>query len=196
MGQIAPELSEIVIYTQAVKFKAHMKNFVSNNEHPEFKYEMEQRNISSSFVAPKAKNNAPSLLSGTSLKRQKSSSQLSTNSLKSAEECSVTPTSVTMNHANVNADCFKTTSVPESFCRRLYKKHPTKCIKYSRNHIVRVYPAGIRIDSSNFNPLNFWQFGMQVRDAFLFALKPIQLADGSPELSNCRYGDGCEQRNV
>jgi phosphatidylinositol phospholipase C epsilon len=155
-------LSEIVIYTQAVKFKAHMKNFISTND--DFKLEVEQRNTSNSFMTPKMRNNAPSLLSGTSLKRQRS--QLSINSLRSAEENSITPTTITMNNvnfnANLNADCYKTTSIPESFCRRICKKNPIKCINYSQKHIVRVYPSGMRIDSSNFNPLNFWQFGMQM----------------------------------
>lgn len=154
VGQIAPELSEIVIYTQAVKFKAHMKNFI--NDSLDFKCEAEQRNISSSFIT---KTN---LLSGTSLKRQKSSSQLSIHSLRSAEENSITPSSITMNNINLNADCWKTTSLHETFCRRLLKKNPRQCINYSKKHIVRVYPSGMRIDSSNFNPLNFWQFGMQV----------------------------------
>lgn len=137
-----------------------MKNFVTSHHEPlDFKYEIEQRAVSSSFAVPKMRNNAPSLLSGTSLKRQKSSSQLS---IKSTEETSANPSTMTINHhPNSTADCYKTTSLPESYCRRLYKKHPTKCINYSRNHIVRVYPAGIRIESSNFNPLNFFQFGFQ-----------------------------------
>lgn len=113
IGQIAPELSEIVIYSQAVKYKAHMKHFVSSNtELLEFKYDAEQRTISSSFGVPKMRSNAPSLLSDTPLKlrRQKSSSQMS---LKSNEENSAAPTTITtMNHANTTADCYKTTSVP------------------------------------------------------------------------------------
>ena len=27
---------------------------------------------------------------------------------------------------------------------------------------MRVYPAGMRIDSSNFNPVVFWMFGIQM----------------------------------
>lgn len=27
---------------------------------------------------------------------------------------------------------------------------------------MRTYPGGMRIDSSNFNPIQFWQFGLQM----------------------------------
>jgi phosphatidylinositol phospholipase C epsilon len=147
-----------------------MKNYIANNDPLELTFgrdETEQRTISSSFVVPKMRSNAPSLLSGVPPKRQKSSSQISTDSLKSADENSAAPTTATStNRPSTNATCYKTTSLPESFGRRLCKKHPLKCINYSRTHIVRVYPAGFRIESSNFNPLTFWQFGMQVRIAF------------------------------
>ncbi|VDN04557.1 unnamed protein product [Thelazia callipaeda] len=41
-------------------------------------------------------------------------------------------------------------------------KHPLKFIAYSRDQIVRTYPGGIRIDSSNFNPIQYWSFGIQM----------------------------------
>jgi len=35
-------------------------------------------------------------------------------------------------------------------------------IAHSETQLVRVYPASMRIDSSNFNPLNFWSYGVQM----------------------------------
>jgi hypothetical protein len=168
-----------------------MKNHIANNDPLEFSFgrdEMEQRTISSTFVVPKMRSNAPSLLSGAPPKRQKSSSQISTDSLKSTEEnsCAPTTTATTTNRPNTNAACYKTTSLPESFGRRLCKKHPLKCINYSRSHIVRVYPAGIRIESSNFNPLTFWQFGMQVRVVFQTLKLTLNNLDGRVKLPNRR----------
>lgn len=54
------------------------------------------------------------------------------------------------------------TSLTEASARKLCRKHPLKCVSYTRNHIMRTYPGGMRIDSSNFNPLQFWQFGLQM----------------------------------
>lgn len=34
-------------------------------------------------------------------------------------------------------------------------------MSHTENQIVRTYPAGMRIDSSNFNPVIFWAFGIQ-----------------------------------
>ena len=32
---------------------------------------------------------------------------------------------------------------------------------HTERHLMRTYPAGMRIDSSNFNPVIFWSFGIQ-----------------------------------
>ena len=32
---------------------------------------------------------------------------------------------------------------------------------HTERHLMRTYPAGTRIDSSNFNPIFFWAFGIQ-----------------------------------
>lgn len=50
----------------------------------------------------------------------------------------------------------------EMAARKLTRKHPFKCISYSKDHLVRTYPAGRRIDSSNFNPIHFWAYGIQM----------------------------------
>lgn len=141
-GQIASELSEIVIYTQAIKYKTHMKNFIVNNDPLEIGFmtdDVDQRTISS-FVVPKMRSNAPSFLGGAP-KRQKSSSQISTDSLKSAEENVSTPTTITVSRPNANSPCYKTTSLPENFGRRLCKKHPTKASwhSYPLQHQFLVY---------------------------------------------------------
>ncbi len=50
----------------------------------------------------------------------------------------------------------------EAAARKLCRKHPLKCIAYTRDHIVRTYPGGMRIDSSNFNPIHYWAYGLQM----------------------------------
>ncbi|KAL3102215.1 hypothetical protein niasHS_003624 [Heterodera schachtii] len=66
---------------------------------------------------------------------------------------------------NSKASCYQVSSLTEASARKLCRKHPQKCISYTRNHIMRTYPGGMRIDSSNFNPqqlLEFWQCGLQM----------------------------------
>lgn len=33
---------------------------------------------------------------------------------------------------------------------------------HTERQLMRTYPAGVRIDSSNFNPMQFWIFGIQM----------------------------------
>ena len=35
-------------------------------------------------------------------------------------------------------------------------------VSHTEKHLMRTYPAGMRIDSSNFNPVNFWACGIQL----------------------------------
>lgn len=42
------------------------------------------------------------------------------------------------------------------------QQYSQMCSKYHRNQISRVYPKGQRLDSSNFNPIPFWNVGSQM----------------------------------
>jgi len=60
------------------------------------------------------------------------------------------------------ASCYQVASLNEAAAKKVCRKHPMKLIAYSKDHVVRTYPAGMRIDSSNFNPIMFWSFGLQM----------------------------------
>nr|XP_042900346.1 1-phosphatidylinositol 4,5-bisphosphate phosphodiesterase epsilon-1 [Parasteatoda tepidariorum] len=60
------------------------------------------------------------------------------------------------------APCHKVCSMNENKAKALCKRHPLMLITHCESHLMRAYPAGIRIDSSNFNPVVFWSFGIQM----------------------------------
>ncbi|VDP13668.1 unnamed protein product [Soboliphyme baturini] len=77
--------------------------------------------------------------------------------------------------------CYQVPSLNETIAKKLTRKFPKKMIDYTRDHLVRTYPAGVRIDSSNFNPLMFWSFGIQ-----MVALN-YQTSDGAMVLNTAMF---------
>lgn len=63
---------------------------------------------------------------------------------------------------NAHHPCYKCSSLTENSARKLTKKRPAELLAHTETQLVRVYPASMRIDSSNFNPLNFWSYGVQM----------------------------------
>lgn len=63
---------------------------------------------------------------------------------------------------NSHHPCYKCSSLTEYYGKKLTKKRPMELLAHSETQLVRVYPASMRIDSSNFNPLNFWSYGIQM----------------------------------
>ncbi|CAG2176645.1 unnamed protein product, partial [Oppiella nova] len=61
----------------------------------------------------------------------------------------------------VSAACYQVSSVNENTAKKLCRKSPLSLIAHTESQIMRTYPAGMRIDSSNFNPVIFWAFGLQ-----------------------------------
>ena len=53
-------------------------------------------------------------------------------------------------------------SIGETTARRLCQSAPEEFISYNKRFLSRIYPAGKRVDSSNFNPQEFWNCGCQL----------------------------------
>jgi len=54
-------------------------------------------------------------------------------------------------------------NVSEGTVHKLLEKHDAAAmIKHNAHHLIRVYPAGLRISSSNLHPCPFWGIGAQV----------------------------------
>lgn len=63
------------------------------------------------------------------------------------------------------------------------QQYSQACWKYHQNQISRVYPKGQRLDSSNFNPIPFWNVGSQ-----MIALN-YQSPDKPMQLNQAKFRD-------
>lgn len=53
-------------------------------------------------------------------------------------------------------------SLSEMGAAEIQQKHPIEFFEHNRDYIMRLYPGGMRVDSSNYNPVTFWRTGAQV----------------------------------
>ena len=53
-------------------------------------------------------------------------------------------------------------SLGETNGRRLCQKCPEEFVAYNKRFLSRIYPAAKRMDSSNYNPVEFWNCGCQL----------------------------------
>ncbi|CAB3224475.1 unnamed protein product [Arctia plantaginis] len=67
-----------------------------------------------------------------------------------------------LNAPAVHHPCYRCSSVNEAIGKKICRKHPLALIAHTETQLVRTYPAGLRIDSSNFDPVTFWGCGVQL----------------------------------
>jgi phosphatidylinositol phospholipase C delta len=53
-------------------------------------------------------------------------------------------------------------SLSEKTADKFMHQGPLELIKHNRTHLVRIYPKGMRFDSSNYHPHRFWAVGAQL----------------------------------
>ena len=58
---------------------------------------------------------------------------------------------------------FGVASFSNSKMKKILKEgYWNKMIQFARNHLIRIYPDGTHINSSNYNPIQFWIGGAQM----------------------------------
>lgn len=65
-------------------------------------------------------------------------------------------------HSAENQKCWEMCSFSENVARKLTQTFPEEFVNYNKSFLSRVYPAGKRVDSSNYNPQEMWNCGCQM----------------------------------
>uniref|UniRef100_H3BYG3 Phosphoinositide phospholipase C n=1 Tax=Tetraodon nigroviridis TaxID=99883 RepID=H3BYG3_TETNG len=82
-------------------------------------------------------------------------------------------------HSRDNQHSYENTSLEENKARKLLKSSGADFVGHNQRFLSRIYPAGSRTSSSNYNPQEFWNVGCQlVALNFQSLAAPMDLNDG------------------
>uniref|UniRef100_A0A8C7FJ99 Phosphoinositide phospholipase C n=1 Tax=Oncorhynchus kisutch TaxID=8019 RepID=A0A8C7FJ99_ONCKI len=65
-------------------------------------------------------------------------------------------------YSRQHSKCYEMSSFSESKARKLAKDTGAEFVRHNSRQLSRVYPSGMRTDSSNYNPQELWNVGCQI----------------------------------
>ncbi|KAL3280169.1 hypothetical protein HHI36_017669 [Cryptolaemus montrouzieri] len=143
-SQISKELSDIVVYIQAIKFRG--LNTISPSSSVK---QRQQRACLPNSVSSMTTGSTTTTISSTIANLNEPDS-------------TIFETEVKPPRCNAHLPCYHCSSINENTSKKLCRKQPLQLVAHTQSQLMRTYPAGMRIDSSNFNPVIFWSFGIQM----------------------------------
>ncbi|KAF6718756.1 1-phosphatidylinositol 4,5-bisphosphate phosphodiesterase zeta-1 [Oryzias melastigma] len=86
---------------------------------------------------------------------------------------------ISFSHSRENQNNFENTSTAEKKARKLASASGLNFVQHNQRFLTRIYPAGSRTSSSNYNPQEFWNVGSQLVALNFQSLGlPMDLNDG------------------